>query len=113
MLGRALVGRALVAEVDGQEVGAIVDAVTEVMRIPINTIDDPSSYMTGDSDCFLGIAKLEGRLVVLLDIVWVLTLENDISGQEISTVTASVAAAEAAEATEEPEEPEEAPADGE
>ena len=80
--------RILVAEVDGQEVGAIVDAVTEVMRIPINTIDDPSSFMTGDSDCFLGIAKLEGRLVVLLDIVWVLTLENDITGMEVSTSAA-------------------------
>ena len=83
--------RILVAEVEGREVGAIVDAVTEVMRIPANAIDDPSTFASGETGCFLGIAKLEGRLVVLLDIAWVLTLENSISMTEISAAVSEVA----------------------
>ena len=83
--------RILVAEVEGREVGAIVDAVTEVMRIPVNAIDDPSTFASGETGCFLGIAKLEGRLVVLLDIAWVLTLENSISMTEISAAVSEVA----------------------
>lgn len=55
--------------VNGEEgmVGLIVDAVTEVMRIPASQVEPPGS-MVGEHTFLRGIAKLEGRLVSLMDL---------------------------------------------
>ncbi len=61
--------RIVVVDIDGRDVGAIVDAVTEVLRIPLSSIDPPSSMISDvDSDYLRGIARLEGRLIILLDL---------------------------------------------
>ena len=60
--------------ISGQDVGVIVDAVTEVLRIPISSIEPPSSMVTTvESDYLRGIAKLEDRLIILLDLGKVLS----------------------------------------
>jgi purine-binding chemotaxis protein CheW len=52
----------------------IVDAVTEVLRISTTQIEPPSTMSAaGGSDYIVGIAKLEERLVLLLDLERVLT----------------------------------------
>jgi purine-binding chemotaxis protein CheW len=57
----------------GQDIGAIVDSVTEVLRVRNDAIEPPSStIMTADSDYMRGIIKLSGRLVILLDVEKVL-----------------------------------------
>ena len=47
----------------------IVDAVTEVLRIPTDSIEPPASVITtADSEYLLGIAKLKDRMIILLDL---------------------------------------------
>jgi purine-binding chemotaxis protein CheW len=67
--------RIVVVEIGGQTIGLIVDGVSEVLRIPSDRIEPPSPLVTGvDSRYLRGIAKLEDRLIVLLDLDQVLSL---------------------------------------
>lgn len=66
--------RIVVVDIGGQDLGVIVDAVTEVLRINVDSIEPPSSVIsTGESEYLLGIAKLDDRLIMLLDLQEVLT----------------------------------------
>src|SRR4030065_192 len=50
--------RIMVLESGGQNIGIIIDAVTEVLRIPSDSIEPPSNIIvSAASDYFLGIAK--------------------------------------------------------
>ena len=61
--------RIVVIDINGNDIGATVDAVTEVLRLGADSIEPPSSVIsTTDSDYLLGIAKLETRLIILLDL---------------------------------------------
>ena len=61
--------RIVVVETEGQVVGMVVDAVSEVLRIPVDCIDPPSPLVAGvDSEYIRGIAKLEGELIILLQL---------------------------------------------
>ena len=60
--------RIVVVDIDGQGIGMVVDAVAEVIRISTGSIEPPSEAITTqESDYLLGIAKLEDRLIILLD----------------------------------------------
>lgn len=62
-----------VAEVEGITVGMVVDGVSEVLRISDAAVDTPSQVMAGiDVDYIIGVAKIEDRLVILLDLPKVL-----------------------------------------
>ena len=66
--------RIVVVDIGGQDIGVIVDAVAEVLRIPANSVEPPASVITtADSDYLLGIAKLDSRLIILLDLRKVLS----------------------------------------
>jgi len=57
----------------GNNIGMLVDGVSEVVRISSEVIEPPSKIMNGINEEFLlGIAKLEDCLVVLLDLAKVL-----------------------------------------
>jgi len=73
--------RIVVIDINGQDVGVIVDGVTEVSRISLSLIDPPSSMITStDSDYLKGIAKLENKMIILLDLNKVLAgIENELS----------------------------------
>ena len=61
--------RIVVVEVGGQDVGLVVDGVSEVLRIPVSVIEPASTIVAPEeTDYILGVAKLETKLVVLLDI---------------------------------------------
>ena len=61
--------RIVVVDVRNQNIGIIVDQVTEVLRISSDAIEPTSAIVTAtDSDYILGIAKLEDRLIILLDL---------------------------------------------
>lgn len=69
--------RIVVVDVGGQDIGVVVDAVTEVLRISADAVEPPSSIIVGaDSAYIVGIAKLEAKLVILLDIERVLSEEE-------------------------------------
>ena len=69
--------RIVVVDLGGQQTGIMVDAVTEVLRIAAESVEPPSSVITGaDSDYLLGIAKVEGKMITLLDLEKVLSPEQ-------------------------------------
>lgn len=65
--------RIVVVSSPGGMVGLIVDAVSEVMRIPGEQVEPPSAIVSVPENTYLrGIAKLEDRLVSLVDLEGVL-----------------------------------------
>lgn len=70
--------RIVVVDSGGQPIGCMVDAVTEVLRISTESVEPPSSVITssGGSDYLLGIAKLENRMIILLDLDKVLSQDD-------------------------------------
>lgn len=61
--------RIIVVELDGLVLGFIVDSVSEVLRVPENTIEPPPSIVGGvESDYIEGVGKLENRLLILLEL---------------------------------------------
>ncbi len=85
--------RIVVVYIGGQQVGMVVDAVTEVLRIAADSIEPPSSVITSaDSAYLMGIAKLEDRLITLLD------LEQALSEAEKNTLAYNELYAQAEEA---------------
>ena len=69
--------RIVVVDIGKQDIEVIVDAVTEVLRISTDSVEPPTSVITSaDSDYLLGIAKLENRLIILLDLESVLSKEE-------------------------------------
>jgi purine-binding chemotaxis protein CheW len=75
--------RIVVLEVGSEYVGLIVDGVSEVLRIPYSLIEPASAVVHGpDADFILGIAKLESKLVILLDADRLLSMDEK---QTVST----------------------------
>jgi purine-binding chemotaxis protein CheW len=62
--------RILVTEVDNRRIGLIVDSASEVLKIPPSDIEaPPTALQEAQANCVTGVAKLQGRLVILLDLV--------------------------------------------
>ncbi|NQT71700.1 MAG: chemotaxis protein CheW [Chloroflexi bacterium] len=71
--------RIVVVDINGRLIGCMVDAVTEVFRIPADSVEPPSSVLSGsESNYLLGIAKLEDRMIILLDLDKVLALDGTV-----------------------------------
>lgn len=69
--------RIAVAELEGGQVGMIVDAVLEVLRVPASRIEPPSQLLSKvDAEYVQGVAKMDGRLIILLDLARVLQREE-------------------------------------
>jgi len=61
--------RIIIVDVDGNTIGMIVDAVSEVLSVPAESIEPPPSMIHGIDAAYLkGIAILEGRLIILLNL---------------------------------------------
>ena len=57
-----------------EQIGIVVDAVSEVLNVKGSEIEDTPNFGTSlDADYLLGIAKIEGGVKILLDIDKVLT----------------------------------------
>lgn len=66
--------RIIIVYLDDMEVGLIVDAANDVIDIPENIVEPaPEVVGTVDVDFIEGVAKLEDRLLILLDLQKVLT----------------------------------------
>ncbi|MEW6194079.1 MAG: chemotaxis protein CheW [Bacteroidota bacterium] len=76
--------RIVVVEVSGKTVGFIVDAVTEVLRIPESITEEPPEIVTGvNSEYIKAVGKLEDRLLILVDIEKMLASSVKIEIQEV------------------------------
>jgi purine-binding chemotaxis protein CheW len=61
--------RIMILDIQGITTGLVVDSVSEVLRISADTVEPPPPMATNISAEFIkGIAKLEKRLIILLDI---------------------------------------------
>ncbi len=66
--------RIIVIEVTTMIIGFIVDSVSEVLRLPADTVEHPPAVVSGsDSEYISGVGKLEERLLILLDLDKLLT----------------------------------------
>ncbi|GAA0435175.1 MAG: chemotaxis protein CheW [Bacillota bacterium] len=66
--------RIIIVFVDDMEVGLVVDAANDVIDIPENEIEPaPEVIGTVDADYIEGVAKLDDRLLILLNLQKVLT----------------------------------------
>jgi purine-binding chemotaxis protein CheW len=60
--------RILVLEHKGRLSGLIVDAASEVIKIPAADVEpSPAVFQDGGLNCVTGLAKYKGRLLILLD----------------------------------------------
>lgn len=76
--------RIMVVALGTMKVGMIVDAVSEVLRVPSELIEPAPSMTTSSRANFItGIAKLNDLLVILLDMSKILTTDEQI---ELSVV---------------------------
>lgn len=66
--------RIVVGELGQHTVGLVVDGVSEVLRVPTDAVEPPSTLVTTADSAFLrGVAKLGERLILLLDLSRILT----------------------------------------
>jgi purine-binding chemotaxis protein CheW len=65
--------RILVVEVEGKMVGLIVDAASEVLKLPATDIDlPPNVFDEGELNYVTGVGKLRGRLIIMIDLTKIL-----------------------------------------
>jgi len=69
--------RIVVVDIDNKIVGLVVDAVSEVLRLPAKTVEPPPPIVAGiDSEYISGVGKLEDRLLILLELDKVLSKDE-------------------------------------
>jgi purine-binding chemotaxis protein CheW len=82
--------RIVLVEFGGERLGLVVDSVTEVLRAPETAISAPPAYIKGLAAEFVrGIVRLEGRLVILLDLDRILSSEERIALEGAELVPAA------------------------
>ena len=66
--------RIVVVDVDNDTVGLVVDGVSEVLRVPVGSLEDAPKLVSGRSGGYSGaeyiqsVVKLEDRLLIYLDL---------------------------------------------
>jgi purine-binding chemotaxis protein CheW len=69
--------RIVVASIQGVKVGMIVSAVSEVLTIDDSVIEPPPPMVSNiNTEFIIGVAKIEKKLVILLDLGKVLTSDE-------------------------------------
>ncbi len=77
--------RIVVADTGGTRTGLIVDAVNEVLTVPADAIEPAEAVVGRDSADIRGIARLDGRLVILLALEGLLGTES-VAPDELASV---------------------------
>jgi purine-binding chemotaxis protein CheW len=77
--------RIIVVSINGVTMGMIVDAVSEVLRVPQDSVEPPPLMVTTVNSSFItGIAKVNDKLIILLDLSKVLSIQESSDLQRIS-----------------------------
>lgn len=67
----------LILKTDEIQFGVMVDQISEVEKIPVTIVENPPKIVSGVNGKFInGIAKTEKKLLILLDIEKILSLEE-------------------------------------
>jgi purine-binding chemotaxis protein CheW len=68
--------RIVVVKLRERLVGLLVDAASQVLKVPVSTIDPaPDAVVEIDADFIRGVAKLPDRLIILMDLHKILSVE--------------------------------------
>ncbi len=69
--------RIIIAEVDDRVFGIIVDSVSEVVSLPEKDIQDAPAHIAGErTELIIGVAKINDRMVIILDVERVLSSDE-------------------------------------
>ncbi len=69
--------RVLITENGGKLLGLLVDAVSEVLKVQPEAVEPPPDMITSIGvEYITGVAKVETRLIILLDLARVLSIED-------------------------------------
>ncbi|RQD76127.1 MAG: purine-binding chemotaxis protein CheW [Candidatus Syntrophonatronum acetioxidans] len=72
--------RIIIAKIEGDLVGLIVDSVSEVLRLPLRAVESPSGTVAGSRSEFLrGVGKHDDRLIIILELDKIIATEEKIS----------------------------------
>jgi purine-binding chemotaxis protein CheW len=78
-LGEVAIARAsriVVVKIKDRLVGLLVDGASQVLKVPVSTIEAAPDEVTEiDTTAIRGVAKLPGRLIILMDLMRTLSLE--------------------------------------
>lgn len=82
--------RILVLELAGKVVGLIVDSASDIIKISEEAIEPPPDIVSSiGAEYVTGVGKLEGKLIVLLDLTRLLSAEEmrkvEVVGRQISS----------------------------
>ncbi|WP_027338834.1 chemotaxis protein CheW [Halonatronum saccharophilum] len=77
--------RIMIVKIDGINVGFVVDDASEVIRIEKEDITPPSKGVAGIKTEFIeGIAKVDERLIIVLDLDNILTTSEKVKLEEVA-----------------------------
>ena len=80
--------RVIVVDVDGRLIGMVVDAASQVVRIPSDQIEPPPPIVGGLSVEFIkGVGKLDERLIILLNIDRILSTQEKVELAKLEQLT--------------------------
>lgn len=74
--------RIVVIEVKGTVLGFIVDSVSEVLRIPVDTVEPPPRLGKVEREYVSGVGKLDNRLLILLDVDRLMSDSEELSSPQ-------------------------------
>lgn len=78
--------RIAVVKVRERLIGLLVDGASQVLRVPLTRIEPaPEEVVEIDANYIRGVAKLEERLIILMDLPKILALELKAAGEEGGT----------------------------
>jgi purine-binding chemotaxis protein CheW len=81
--------RVIVVEVEGRPVGMVVDAASQVVRMPADQFDPPPTVMGEVSRDFItAVGKMGDKLIIMIDV------DRVLSAEEMSQIAGSLSAVE-------------------
>ena len=79
--------RLIVVELNDQQIGFIVDSVSQVLRVPADAIEEPPEMVTGiDSEFILGVTRIDDgeRLLLILDLKRILSQAEQVAMERVA-----------------------------
>jgi purine-binding chemotaxis protein CheW len=77
--------RIVVTEIGNKRIGMVVDSVSEVLRIPVEQIEDAPDLVAGvDTEYIRGVGKMGDRLIIMLDLARVISGSEKLELQKLT-----------------------------
>lgn len=83
-VGVTSASRIVVVKIRDRLLGLLVDGASQVLKIPLSSIDSaPEEVVEKGGDYIRGVAKLEKRLIILVDLLKILAIELQAAGSPV------------------------------